>query len=63
MDSVMKRSPNNTKKLVLDHAAVRELKLGDLERTHGGSTTTSGTVTREPVYPPEKPGDDYVVTC
>ncbi len=59
----MKRSPNYTMKLVLDHAAVRELRLGDLEQTLGGSTTTSGTVTREPVYPPKEPDDGYGLTC
>lgn len=60
----MKRSPDYTKKLALDHAAVRELRLGELERINGGGTSTSVFFIGEPVPPPEKkPDDEYELTC
>jgi hypothetical protein len=60
----MKRSRNHTKKLALGHAAIRELKLGELERIDGGSSSDSIAVSGEPAgRPSEEPRDGYVLTC
>jgi hypothetical protein len=60
----MKRSRNNTRKLVLGHAVIRELKLGELERADGGTTSDANTGDEKAVpRPPEDPRDGYVINC
>jgi hypothetical protein len=61
---VMKRSRIYTTKLALGHAAIRELKLGELKRIDGGSSSDSIAVSGEPAArPPEEPRGGYVLTC
>jgi hypothetical protein len=60
----MNRSRNITKKLVLGSSAIRELKLGELERIDGGSgSDTSAVDGKAVVPPPEDPRGGYVINC